>query len=204
MTVQSAEYAPWLARWGLVPDGAPITTHASRLLPVRRGEEPAMLKLPDAPDERRGYLPLEYWNGDGAARLLARSEHGEAMLIERATGHRSLAAMARSGDKGDDENIGVIARRPEFLPLLRAQLTPERVKTWFVHLVRGEVERFEVPGLHALNLVLHQALAGGGVASLRSDPLGKSFAQMLLDLPVRVPRRWADDGLLAPHHFPSL
>jgi hypothetical protein len=113
-------------------------------------------------------------------------------------------AWARSGDKGDDENIGVIARRPEFLPLLRAQLTPERVKTWFVHLVRGEVERFEVPGLHALNLVLHQALAGGGVASLRSDPLGKSFAQMLLDLPVRVPRRWADDGLLASHHFPSL
>ena len=110
-------------------------------------------------------------------------------------------AWARSGDKGDDENIGVIARRPEFLPLLRAQLTPERVKDWFAHLVQGEVERFEVPGLQALNFVLHQALAGGGVASLRSDPLGKSFAQMLLDLPVRVPRRWADDGLLAPHHL---
>ncbi|ADU97978.1 DUF1446 domain-containing protein [Alicycliphilus denitrificans] len=110
-------------------------------------------------------------------------------------------AWARSGDKGDDENIGVIARRPEFLPLLRAQLTPERVKAWFAHLVQGEVERFEVPGLQALNFVLHQALAGGGVASLRSDPLGKSFAQMLLDWPVRVPRRWADDGLLAPHHL---
>lgn len=108
-------------------------------------------------------------------------------------------AWARSGDKGDDENIGVIARRPEFVPLLREQLTPERVKAWFAHLVQGEVERFEVPGLHALNFVLHQALAGGGVASLRSDPLGKSFAQMLLDLPMRVPRRWADDGLLAPH-----
>jgi hypothetical protein len=114
-------------------------------------------------------------------------------------------AWARSGDKGDDENIGVIARRPEFLPLLRAQLTPERVKDWFAHLVQGDVERFDVPGLHALNFVLHQALAGGGVASLRSDPLGKSFAQMLLDLPVRVPRRWADDGLLAPHSpVPSL
>ena len=108
MTAQAGEYAPWLARWGLVPDGAPITTHASRLLPVRRGAEPAMLKLPDAPDERLGYLPLEYWNGDGAARLLARSENGEAMLIERATGQRSLAAMARSGAKGDDEATAIL------------------------------------------------------------------------------------------------
>jgi hypothetical protein len=108
-------------------------------------------------------------------------------------------AWARSGDKGDDENIGVIARRPEWLPLLRAQLTPERVKTWFAHLVRGDVQRFDVPGLHALNFVLSQALAGGGVASLRSDPLGKSFAQMLLDLPIQVPRDWVEDGSLASH-----
>lgn len=62
-----------------------------------------MLKLPEVEDERRGYLPLEYWNGDGAARLLARSENGEAMLIERATGTRSLASMARNGAAGDDE-----------------------------------------------------------------------------------------------------
>jgi len=103
-------------------------------------------------------------------------------------------AWARSGDKGDDENIGVIARRPEFLPLLRAQLGSAQVRAWFAHLVQGEVERHEVPGLHALNFVLHQALDGGGVASLRSDPLGKSFAQMLLDHPVRIPRRWMDDG----------
>ena len=105
-------------------------------------------------------------------------------------------AWARSGDKGDDENIGVIARRPEFLPLLRDQLTTARVRTYFAHLVAGEVERFEVPGLHALNFVLHQALGGGGVASLRSDPLGKSFAQMLLDHPVRIPRRWVDERLV--------
>ncbi|CAN7177742.1 APH(6) family putative aminoglycoside O-phosphotransferase [Bosea sp. LjRoot90] len=96
-------FAPWLARWALVPDGAPIRTHASQLLPVLRDGQPAMLKLPEVEDERRGYLPLEYWNGDGAARLLARSENGEAMLIERATGMRSLAAMARSGAAGDDE-----------------------------------------------------------------------------------------------------
>ncbi|MDM0070706.1 acyclic terpene utilization AtuA family protein [Variovorax sp. J31P207] len=112
-------------------------------------------------------------------------------------------AWARSGDKGDDENIGVIARRPEFLPLLRAQLGPAQLRAYFAHLVDGEVERFEVPGLHALNFVLQRALGGGGVASLRSDPLGKSLAQMLLDHPVRIPRRWIDEGLVtgpAPDH----
>ena len=99
-------------------------------------------------------------------------------------------AWARSGDKGDDENIGVIARDPRFLPLLREQLNPHTVREWFAHLVLGAVERFEAPGLHALNFVLHQALGGGGSASLRSDPLGKSFAQMLLDFPVSVPSAW--------------
>ncbi|MCY1265094.1 Acyclic terpene utilization family protein AtuA [compost metagenome] len=99
-------------------------------------------------------------------------------------------AVARSGDKGDDENIAVIARRPEWLACLREQLTAEVVGEWFAHLVQGEVERFDVPGLHAMNFLLHNALDGGGVSSLRSDPLGKSFAQMLLDLPVRVPAHW--------------
>lgn len=100
--------APWLARWGLVADGEAIKTHASHLLPVLRRGAPAMLKLPEVEDERRGYLPLEYWDGDGAARLLARSENGEAMLIERATGKRSLAAMARSGAKGDGEATAIL------------------------------------------------------------------------------------------------
>lgn len=95
---------------------------------------------------------------------------------------------ARSGDKGDDENIGVIARRPELFPVLLEQLTVDRVRQYFAHLVRGDVVRYEVPGLSAVNFVLIQALGGGGVCSLRSDPLGKSFAQMLLDLPVSVPR----------------
>ncbi len=100
-------------------------------------------------------------------------------------------AWARSGDKGDDENIGVIAREPRFLPLLRDQLTPQAVSQWFSHLVQGDVKRYDVPGLHALNFVLHQALGGGGSSSLRSDPLGKSFAQMLLDFPLTVPSDWA-------------
>jgi hypothetical protein len=100
-------------------------------------------------------------------------------------------AYARSGDKGDDENIAVIARKPEYLALLREQLTPAAVREYFAHLVTGDVERFEVPGLHALNFLMHGALAGGGVASLRSDPLGKSYAQMLLDYPLSVPQGWA-------------
>ncbi len=99
-------------------------------------------------------------------------------------------AVARSGDKGDDVNIGVIARDPAHYPWLRATLTQERVAAQFAHLLAGDVERFEAPGLHALNFVLHHALAGGGAASLRSDPLGKAFAQILLDLPLPVPASW--------------
>jgi len=96
-------------------------------------------------------------------------------------------AWARSGDKGDDENIGVIARHPRAWAWLRTQLQAAQVQAHFSHLVQGTVLRYEVPGLQALNFVLHQALGGGGVCSLRSDPLGKSFAQMLLDMPLRVP-----------------
>jgi hypothetical protein len=107
-------------------------------------------------------------------------------------------AHGRSGDKGDTANIGIVARDPAHLPKLRAQLTPEAVKRYFAHLVAGEVERFEVPGIHALNFVLHGALGGGGMTSLRNDPLGKGLAQMLLDFPVRVQRGLAAElGALA-------
>ena len=99
-------------------------------------------------------------------------------------------AWGRSGDKGDSANIGIIARRPEFLPLLRAQLTPAAVKQYLGHLVEGKVDRFEVHGIHALNFLLYQALGGGGMASLRVDPLAKGYAQMLLDFPVAVPEEW--------------
>jgi hypothetical protein len=96
-------------------------------------------------------------------------------------------AYARSGDKGDTSNIGVIARRPAFLPLLRAQLTPLRVASHLAHLVKGTVTRYDLPGIDALNFVCEQALGGGGMASLRNDPLGKAMAQVLLAMPVRVP-----------------
>lgn len=95
-------------------------------------------------------------------------------------------AYARSGDKGDTSNIGVIARRPEDLPLLRAQLTAEAVAAYLAHVVKGRVTRYDLPGIHALNFVCEQALGGGGMASLRNDPLGKGMAQVLLTMPVRV------------------
>ena len=100
-------------------------------------------------------------------------------------------AHGRSGDKGNISNVGVIARNPEYLPLLRAQLTPMAVKAYLAHLVEGEVVRHELPGIHAFNFVLHDALAGGGAASLRVDPLGKGMAQILLDMPLQVPRELA-------------
>ena len=95
-------------------------------------------------------------------------------------------AWARSGDKGDTSNIGVIARHPALLPLLREQLTEARVADWLAHLVKGRVTRFEVPGIGAFNFVCEQALGGGGMASLRNDPLGKGMGQILLAMPVRA------------------
>jgi hypothetical protein len=99
-------------------------------------------------------------------------------------------AWGRSGDKGDSSNIGIIARKPEWCAVLREQLTEERVASWLAHFVRGTVTRFDVPGIHAMNFLCTQALDGGGMASLRNDSLGKGMAQILLSMPVRVPRAW--------------
>jgi hypothetical protein len=97
-------------------------------------------------------------------------------------------AWARSGDKGNRSNIGVVARRPEWLPLIWVRVTPEIVKQYFAHLVEGRVERFYLPGISAINYLMHDALDGGVGVSTRMDPLGKGMGQMLLDLPVAVPR----------------
>ncbi len=96
-------------------------------------------------------------------------------------------AHGRSGDKGDLANIGIVARSPEAYEWLRRTLDAATVGRYFAHLAEGPVRRYELPGFHALNFTLDKALGGGGTASLRYDPQGKAFAQMLLDLPVRVP-----------------
>lgn len=101
-------------------------------------------------------------------------------------------AWARSGDKGDKANIGVIARRPEYLPWIWSVLDEDAVKLRFAHFLHGRVERFLLPGLPAINFLLHDVLGGGGVASLRNDPQGKGYAQLLLEYPIPLPASLAE------------
>jgi hypothetical protein len=96
-------------------------------------------------------------------------------------------AHARSGDKGDTANVGVIAYDPEHYPLLRDALTVERVQAHFGPLVAGAVERFELPKLGALNFLLHGALGGGGTVSLMTDAQGKVFSTAILRMEIEVP-----------------
>ncbi|WP_431192021.1 AtuA-related protein [Pseudosulfitobacter pseudonitzschiae] len=92
--------------------------------------------------------------------------------------------------------MGIMARKPDYLPYIRSALTEDAVKTYFAHLCNGPVERFDLPGSHALNFLLHESLGGGGIASVRIDPQGKGFAQMLLDIEIPVPAKLAEnDGL---------
>lgn len=93
-------------------------------------------------------------------------------------------AHARSGDKGDCANIGLIALKPEYYPVLAAQVTAERVKEHFREICRGRVERFELPNLHALNFLLYETLDGGGTVSLRTDAQGKTLSAALLRMEV--------------------
>jgi len=96
-------------------------------------------------------------------------------------------AHARSGDKGDASNIGLIARKPEYYPILKEEVTPDVVKKHFTGICKGKVERFELPNLYALNFLLHEALGGGGTVSLRNDAQGKTLGTALLRLEIEVP-----------------
>ena len=98
----------------------------------------------------------------------------------------STIAHARSGDKGDTSNIGIIAYDESHYPILVRELTAERVKTFFGELVKGRVERFELPNLGALNFLLHEALGGGGTISLRLDAQGKTLGAALLAMEIEL------------------
>ena len=100
-------------------------------------------------------------------------------------------AWARSGDKGDRANIGVMARRAEYLPWIWAALDEQTIAVCFADFLRGDVERFYLPGSHSMNILMHDVLGGGGIASLRNDAQGKGYAQMLLAQPVAVPQNLA-------------
>jgi streptomycin 6-kinase len=119
----------YLSKWHLVPDGEPVVTHAAQLLPVLRHGESAMLKLSLEEDERLGGAVMEWWSGDGAARVLAREPH--ALLLERATGSASLSDMARTG--GDDEACRILCRTAARLHAPRARSLPDLtpLAQWF-------------------------------------------------------------------------
>lgn len=95
-------------------------------------------------------------------------------------------AHARSGDKGDTANVGLIALKDEYYPLLVEKVTADAVKEHFGEMVKGEVERFELPNLRALNFLLHESLGGGGTLSLMTDAQGKTFSTALLRMEIDV------------------
>ena len=95
-------------------------------------------------------------------------------------------AHARSGDKGDTANVGLIALREDFYPLLVREVTADRVKEHFKGICLGEVERFELPNLGALNFLLHESLGGGGTLSLMTDAQGKTFSTALLRMEIEI------------------
>ncbi|MGB7208056.1 MAG: hypothetical protein WBD27_05290 [Pyrinomonadaceae bacterium] len=102
-------------------------------------------------------------------------------------------AHARSGDKGDTANVGVIALKDEYYPLLVREVTAEAVKRHFGPMVKGEVERFELPNLSALNFLLHGSLGGGGTLSLMTDAQGKTFSTALLRMSIDIPDSEAEE-----------
>ncbi len=101
-------------------------------------------------------------------------------------------AHARSGDKGDTANIGLIALRSVFYPIIEKEVTAARVKEFFRGICQGEVERFELPNLKALNFLLHKSLGGGGTLSLRTDAQGKTYGAALLRMEIELPDELSD------------
>ncbi len=102
-------------------------------------------------------------------------------------------AHARSGDKGDTANVGLIALEERFYPILVREVTAERVKLHFKGICKGDVERFELPNLGALNFLLHESLGGGGTLSLMTDAQGKTFSTALLRMEIEVSQQEAED-----------
>lgn len=143
-------------------------------------------------------------NTDGASSVMAYAEpqkpilekpsFGLAIQSEIPVGDRFIEgpliqwAYARSGDKGNISNIGVIARKAEYLPYIKSALSTDAVKNYLSFSVKGNVTRYDLPGIDAINFVCEQALDGGGMASLRNDALGKGMAQILLSMPIRMPK----------------
>jgi hypothetical protein len=177
-------WSPGTTGAGGRPKPTPIVRLTSFLLPKSAVE--ATLEFEGSRETIVPFVPEHPWTpvpAPAAASMgAANDSHAETIDFPLVA-----LAWARSGDKGDTANIGVIARDSTYVPILRDALTPERVAAYFAHLVRGTVRRFDVPGIDAFNFTLDEALGGGGMASMRIDPLAKGMAQMLLDIPIAVP-----------------
>lgn len=168
------------------PKPSPVVRLFSFLLP--KAQVPAAVEI----DGRQ--IPVSLQEGDAVAPAPARPPEPLSPEADGEMVPVPLMALAygRSGDKGDDVNVGLIARDPAYLPYIWRALPVEEVHAVFAHFLTGEVERFLLPGVSAINFVLHGALEGGGTASLRMDPQGKGFAQLLLAHPIPVPRAIAE------------
>jgi hypothetical protein len=131
-----------------------------------------------------------------ASTVLIESEAEIPMASCDATTSLINLAMARSGDKGDHCNVGILARDSEYLPYIQNALQPEKIRQYLSHVLneKSDVKLYSLPGLNAFNLMLEQALGGGGIASLRIDPQGKAMAQQLLDMPIAVPQALAQQA----------
>lgn len=171
----------------------PITRVYSFLLPkseidITIDVEGKSMAFKDAPGKK--FEPSSLKRPAAPAAPAAFSEAVKVPLIKLAYG--------RSGDKGEKSNIGVIARKPEFLPYIYAALSEQAVAAYFAHFNRGKVERFPMPGPQAMNFLLDDILAGGAAGGLRNDSMGKGFGQLLLDYEIPVPRSLAEKhGLLS-------
>jgi len=177
-----------MAQGGIVAPGT-ITPVVSAFCFLRRKSE-----VPCIVDVGLGPEVCQVTTGGGFKQTA--SMHVQPVDAVAPTGPTAIVRLrhlcwARSGDKGDSANIGLIARRPEFLPVLRHAVTTERVRMFFQPDCKGHVERFDLPGIFAMNFLLHDTLGGGGSSSLHLDPLAKTYGQRLLEMEVEVPAEWA-------------
>jgi hypothetical protein len=161
------------------PRPSPVVRLFSFLVPknevsidVTVDDQPVEIPIPDS-------VPTRSFDRPSVSAIDPSEANTKARLYELAWG--------RSGDKGNNANIGIIARKPEYLPWIWNAITEECVAKRFSHFLEGPVERFLLPGPNAINFLLHDVLGGGGIASLRNDPQGKGYAQLLLDEEVPIP-----------------
>jgi hypothetical protein len=188
LTRESASASVSMAQGGMVAPGAisPIVSGFFFLRPKS--------KVPSTMDVGAGPAPCSIATGGGfPGSACARAGPLESVAPSGPTASVKLRHLcwARSGDKGDAANIGLIARRPEYLPFLRHAVTTDRVRMYFQPDCKGRVERFDLPGISAMNFLLHDTLGGGGSTSLHMDPLAKTYGQRLLEMTVEAPLEWA-------------